>query len=271
MSVRQYSVRELRRVIKESSNEFKPVMGTNVEKDNKKINVKAYQEIGNETRNYDGGATQDAKKKVTVPKDDNRGMTDIEYDTPLSAKKKADMKAQLKGYVSADAEKKHKNDPYGNADFTEIDGLDDKANAFKRGKSLAKQMSHSNGKVELKDYEDMTDNMFDKEKKNESKMYRLKFKNTVFMTESQMLSKVPDDFKVDGKKFSMRDKHDNEFIIEWAEEPKITNLTKINEQKNRIHELFNYKRGESNTSSQSRLTENKKVEDMLNKARQLMK
>ena len=50
MSVRQYSVRELRRVIKESSNEFKPVMGRNVEKDNKKINVKAYQEIENETR-----------------------------------------------------------------------------------------------------------------------------------------------------------------------------------------------------------------------------
>jgi hypothetical protein len=66
MSVRQYSVRELRRVIKESSNEFKPVMGRNVEKDNKKINVKAYQEIENETRNYDGGATKDYNQKEAV-------------------------------------------------------------------------------------------------------------------------------------------------------------------------------------------------------------
>lgn len=273
MSVRQYSVRELRRVIAESSSEFKPVMGRNVEKDNKKINVKAYQEIENETRNYDGGEGKESKKTLNVPKDDNRGMTDLRYDTPLSAKKKADMKAQLKGYTSAQAEKNHKDDPYGNADFTDIKGFDEKAASFNRGKALAKQMSHSNGKVELDDYESLTDNMFDKEKKqkNESKMYRLKFKNTVFMTESQMLSRVPDDFKVEGKKFSMRDKNDTEYIIEWADEPKITNVTKINEQMNRINELFNYKRGESNTSCQGRLNENKKVEDMLNKARQLMK
>jgi hypothetical protein len=272
MSVRQYSVRELRRVIKESSNEFKPVMGRNVEKDNKKINVKAYQEIENETRNYDGGATKDSKKTVTIPKDDNRGMSDLQYDTPLSKKKMEDAAAQVEGYTSAQAKKLHKDDPYGNAEFHEVKGLDDKAQAFQNGRNLAKCTSNLNGELTQKDYENLTSNMFDKKSaKNESRMYRLKFKNTVFMTENQMLSKVPDDFKVEGKKFSMRDKHDNEFIVEWADEPKVTNLTKINEQKNRIHELFNYKRGESNTSSQTRLAENKNVEDMLNKARQLMK
>lgn len=278
MSVRQYSVRELRRVIKESSNEFKPVMGRNVEKDNKKINVKAYQEIENETRNYDGGATKGSKKVVTIPKDDNKGMSDLQYDTPLSKRKMEDAAAQLEGYTSAQAKKLHKNDPYGNADFPEVHGLDDKAKAFQAGKNLAKCTSNLNGELTQKDYENLTSNMFDKngakkedKAKNESRMYRLKFKNTVFMTESQMLSKVPDDFKVEGKKFSMRDKHDNEFIVEWADEPRVTNLTKINEQKNRIHELFNYKRGESNTSCQTRLAENKNMEDVLNKARQLMK
>ena len=63
----------------------------------------------------------------------------------------------------------------------------------------------------------------------------------------------------------------NEYLVEWAEEPKVINRTKINEQKNRIQELFNYKRSESNTNSQSRLTEEKKISDILGKARALMK
>ena len=86
-----------------------------------------------------------------------------------------------------------------------------------------------------------------------------------------MLSRVPDNFKVEGRKFIMKDKNNNEFLVEWSEEPKITNRTKINEQKNRIQELFNYKRSESTTSSQSRLTEETKFSDILGKARKLMK
>ena len=86
-----------------------------------------------------------------------------------------------------------------------------------------------------------------------------------------MMQRIPDTFKVEGKKFIMKDKVNNEYLVEWGEEPKVTNKSKINEQKNRIHQLFNYERGESTTSSQSRLTEDTKFSDILGKARKLMK
>ena len=106
----------------------------------------------------------------------------------------------------------------------------------------------------------------------EDKMMIVKFKNTTFITEGHMMSRIPDDFKVEGKKFIMKDKVNNEYLVEWHdEEPKITNKTKIDEQKNRIHQLFNYYRAESNTTTQSRLDEEHKISDMLGRARSLMK
>ena len=86
-----------------------------------------------------------------------------------------------------------------------------------------------------------------------------------------MLSKVPDDFKVEGKKFIMKDKLNNEYLVEWQEEPKIFAKTKINEEQKRIQQLFNYKRTESNTNINTRLNEDKKLNDMLGRARALMK
>ena len=168
--------------------------------------------------------------------------------------------------MSKDAENKHKKDPFGNAEFTEIDGMDEKNKTLRNGKHIAKEIGLTSREINKKDIEDQTHSVFENKK-----IARLKFKNTTFLTENHMLTKVPDDFKVDGRKFSMRDKHDNEYLVEWGETPKVSCITKINEQKNRIQELFNYKRGESNTSCASRLTEENKVTDMLNKTRQLMK
>ena len=58
--VTKISVGELRRVIKESQNEFKPVVFGNDE--SKKINDKAYSDIKKETDNYDGGLSKGTKK-----------------------------------------------------------------------------------------------------------------------------------------------------------------------------------------------------------------
>ena len=265
MSVKQYSVRELRAIVSESATEFTPKLGTNVEKDNKTINDKAYKDMEQATKSYDGGARNESSKKPRISYSDNRGMQDLEYDN-INKDFKEKVKSQLKGYVSKDAENKHKKDPFGNAEFTEIDGMDEKNKTLRNGKHIAKEIGLTSREINKKDIEDQTHSVFENKK-----IARLKFKNTTFLTENHMLTKVPDDFKVDGRKFSMRDKHDNEYLVEWGETPKVSCITKINEQKNRIQELFNYKRGESNTSCASRLTEENKVTDMLNKTRQLMK
>lgn len=263
MAIRTYKVSELRNIVKESANEFKPVMGKNVEKDNKSINDKAYKDMEKETKSYDGGARIE-KKNINYPSDDNWGMQDLQYNN-MNQQFKDKVKSQLKGYVSADAEKKHKNDPYGNADFTEFKGMEEKSKDLQKGKDVAKQIGLTSREINKKDFEKQQESVF------ENKVVTIRFKNTTFITENHMLSRIPDNFKVDGRKFIMKDKNNNEYLVEWSEEPKITNRTKINEQKNRIQQLFNYERSELTTSSQSRLIEETKFSDILGKARKLMK
>ena len=50
MEVKKYTVSDLRRFIKESANEFKPVMGKDVAKDNQKNNEKAYKDMEKEAK-----------------------------------------------------------------------------------------------------------------------------------------------------------------------------------------------------------------------------
>lgn len=265
MNSRQYNIGELRKVLLEASKEFKPVLGDNVEKDNKKINQDAYSEMEKATKKYDGGEKNESKKKVNYPQDDNKGMQDLQYDN-INDSFKQRVKSQMKGYVSSEAEKQHKNDPFGNAEFNDIKGMEDKANAMKDGDVKAKSIGLTSKEIDKKEFDKQSSTVFENKH-----MSRLKFKNTVFMTEEHVLSRVPDDFKIEGKTFVMKDKNDNEFLVEWAETPRVINKTKIVEQKNRIHELFNYKSANSKTTNSVRLNEDSKVNDMVNKARQLMK
>ena len=263
MAIRKYNVGELRKIIAESANEFKPVMGKNVEKDNKTNNEKAYKEMKQTTDKYDGGARKELKK-LAVPMDDNKGMQDLEY-TNMNDDFKNKVQSQLKGYTSADAEKKHKNDEFGNAEFNEITNMKEKNKAMADGKQKAKEIGLTSREIDKKEFDKQSKTVF------ENKVATLKFKNTVFLTENHMLQRVPDDYKIEGRKFIMKDKANNEYLIEWAEEPKVLCTSKVNEQKNRIHELFNYKSNVQKTNANTRIEENKKFNDVLDKARYLMK
>ena len=83
MAVRTYSMQELRRIVKESVNEFEPKFGSkNLQKDNKSFNDKAYKESGTRTKDYDGGARDNHNKngEFEHPQTDNKGMHDLKYD-----------------------------------------------------------------------------------------------------------------------------------------------------------------------------------------------
>lgn len=263
MGIKKYSVSELKRIIAESANEFKPVMGKNVEKDNKTNNEKAYKEMTKATEKYDGGARKENSKHA-YPNNDNKGMQDLEY-LNMNDDFKNKVKSQMKGYTSADAEKKHKNDEFGNADYNEITNMEEKNKSMRKGKEIAKEIGLTSREIDKKEFEKQSNSVF------ENKVSVLKFKNTVFMTEQHMMQRIPDDFKVEGRKFIMKDKNSNEYLVEWAEEPKILCTSKINEQTNRIKELFTYKSNVKQSTNQTRITENNKFNDMLGKARSLMK
>jgi hypothetical protein len=270
MGTIRIKVGDLRRTIKEA-NEFKPVVFGDDE--TKKINNKAYSDITKETSKYDGGLTKSNRKiGGGIGATDNKGMHDLTYDN-INKPFQDRVKSQMKGYVSKDAEDKHKNDDFGNATFDNngkvYDAAKDHAKAAKQGKDTAAEIGLTGSKLNKNDIEDNNKTMYENKK-----IKRLTFK-TQFISEGHMLSKVPDELKVEGKRFIMKDTADNEYLVEWSNrEPKVTkkvNMTLVNEQKNRIKELWGYKSPESSHSTSSfRVQENKGFTDMVNRARKLM-
>ena len=149
------------------------------------------------------------------------------------------------------------------------DAAKDHAKAVKQGKDTAAEIGLTGRKLNKKDIEDNDKTMYENKK-----IKRLTFK-TQFISEGHMLSKVPDDLKVEGKRFIMRDTADNEYLVEWkSDKPEVTkklNMTLVNEQKERMKQLWGYKSTEAKTSTSSfRIQEDKGFSDMVNKARKLM-
>lgn len=267
------SVGELRRVIREGS-EFKPVMFGHEE--SKRINDKSYADTKKETEKYDGGLSNGGKKKVGggIMATDNKGMHDLAFDN-ISKPFKDRVRSQMKGYASKDAEDKHKNDPFGNATFDKDENIynaaKEHAKAVKRGKDTAAEIGLTGRELNKNDIEKNTETM-----EESKKIKMLSFKNTKFISEGHMRTMIPDEYKVEGKRFIMKDSADNQYLVEWTKkEPNVTkkiNMTLVNEEKNRIKELWGYKSPESKTStSSSRLQEDKGFSDMVNKARKLIK
>ena len=273
-----YSVGELKKVIMESAanSEFRPVYGNGVQDDNKKINRQAYKDIANETGSYDGGIKKmGVRKNGTITPTENRGMSDIDYDG-ISKPFKKKVKSQLKGYTSADAENKHKSDPFGNADFDsneESDFFEKHAKDVKKEKDKLKGTGLTGSTKDKSEIEKNTDTMFESKK-----MKNVKFKRTSFLSEGHMLSKVPDEFKSEGNKFMMSDSEGNSYIVEWHNNDtpnveKQINKKLVNEELNRIKGLYNYHSKDyfKTTTSDSRIKENREFSNMIGKARNLMK
>ena len=271
MYTQKFNVGELRRVVKESQNEFKPVVFGN--DDSKKINDKAYADIKKETSKYDGGLTNFKKKPNAQIVSDNKGMGDLEYDN-INKQFQDKVKSQMKGYASKQAEDLHKNDAYGNADY------DNEGNFYKASKEHAEKSKW--GKDMAAEIAPEGDKIKDGIKKSSKTMYeenkkikRLNFKKITFISENHMLSNIPDEYKKEGNKFIMRDGAKNEYLVEWkSNDPQVTkkvNMSIVNEEKERIKQLWGYKSPEAHTSSASfRLKENNEFGDMVNKARNMI-
>lgn len=264
MVQRQYSVKSLRSIIKESTDqlkkEYEPVKYND---DNKSINDKAYKEMEKATKDYDGKVAHRTVKTTNYP-ENYRGMETLRPQNMTPEMRKR-FEAQLDGYVDDKAKEAHKNDPFGNADFG--DGslgkeLAKRAKEDAEGREKAAKIGLTGSKTS---FEKKDDKMFESKKIN-----KLTFKRTKFLTEQHMLSKVPDEYKVEGKKFIMRDGANTEYLVEWHDDPKVMNKTQINESMNRIKELFTYKSENNISTNSSRIAENKNFDNVLNKARKLM-
>ena len=264
MTSRIYKVSDLRQMIKESANEFKPMKGKNVDKENKANNEKAYSETKKRTESYDGGTKKTKKEPMLDPNDINKGMQDLQYDGEIPELFKKNVAAQLKGYTSAENEKLHKNDETP-LDYKEIKGMKEKTKKFKQNRDTATEIGLTGRQLDKKEVEKLRDTVF------ESKAVKYKYKQTVFLNEEHMLVKMPDEAKKEGKKCIMEDAKGTTYYVVWHEErPEILNKTKVNEEANKIMGLIDYKSEPIHTTKKLRVNENAMVTDMMNKVRQLM-
>lgn len=274
---KKFTVSELRMVVKESADKaFKPKMGDNVAKDNEKINSEAYKKIAKATKDYDGGVRSKKDVGESVSSAVNKGMSDLEYDS-INDDFKKNNTARIKGFTSANNEKLHKDEKLGNASYTSdkiVDAMKGNAEKRKKLKDTATEIGLTGSKLDKKEVEKMTDTMFEGKKP----MKLLTFKNTVFLNEEHMLSRIPDDYKVDGKKFMVKDNGGNSYIVEWNDEKPIIehelNKIKLKEEFDKIKRLYNYKSSSNAPQPMTnfeKLEENKKFDEMLLRTRQLMK
>lgn len=248
-----YTISELKRILKESTNEFKPRINPSVTKDDKENNVKAVKDIMKETGAMEDKAVK--KERNTNPEDiydTNKTTLDVNFAYAPSKEYKERVKAQVHGFPSKENEENSETDESvdveGNEEFyKEQEKKSKEQNKKETEERHAGLKSHNLDKENFKDNTIYT---------NESKkMKKLHFKNTVFVSESQVSKKVPDDYKVDGNKFIMEDKNNNQYLVECKVDDTFKGYTQlvvtkrdtkeqIDEQIKRMQHLYGYKSSE---------------------------
>ena len=269
-----YKVEELKKIIRESQNEFKPKLGASVEADNKRNSDKFYKETTKKVKDYDGGLTDKKPKTDKGFKDFNRTLLGLNPVSEPSKQYKDRVRAQVKGYNSELEEKN------GNERNAEFDGnkeiLKSIEDSEKQIQKYRKERAKSGLQARM-----MPDEAFDKNSLCEKKLApkRLKFKHTKFMNESQVLSRVPAEYKRDGQVIYMKDTDDTEYVVECSYSKKsglmetyVTKKTnKIEEQKqiDRISELMGYSSSDvfGRMNQKEKINEGKSFNEMMDLSR----
>lgn len=276
-----YSLSELAAVLKESTSESKPKIDSKVIRDDAQNNVKAVKDIMKETEKVTKGL--ESEKRDTNPelaRDLNRTTLDNHFAYEPDDTYKERVKAQVHGFPSVENEKNSSAkdneslDYEGNKEFYDSDKekmkeLDDKETELKHS-GLA---SHNLPKDNFKNKTGFTES---------KKMKRLRFSHTVFLSEAQMLKKIPEEYKTDNNRFIMADSAGTEYLVECKKDENFdgfmhvnvlnrVNKKELDEQFKRMRELTAYKSSDFNTGStrQSRLNEDAKVKGMLDTVKSL--
>lgn len=273
-----YTLSEFCKILKESQ-EFKAKKGANVESEDKKNNEKAVNDILKQSKKFDGGLTDKGKRENPREMTDyNKTTLDNDFAYEPSKEYKDRVKAQVHGFPSVENEKnskiKEENeglDFEGNEDF-----YDEQAKKRKEVADARETDKHAGLKSHNLPKETFKDNtLYTNESK---KMKRLHFKKTVFLDESHMINKIPDDMKIEGNKFYMKDSIGNEYLVECVRDTFVKDLMhtrvleyknqdKMNEKFERMKQLYGYKSSDTTTSKGESIDENRMVGKMLSEAK----
>ena len=269
--------RSMRKGLREEKSDFKPVVFG--DKESKKINDDAYKAMRKEVSKHDGGLSDyrhrygDAEESFGY--NDNRGMHDLRYDN-INGEFEDRVKSQAKGYVSAQAEKLHKKDAFGNAKFDDdretVKPMAKHAKRIKRSHDTASEIGLTGRELPKKDIEAL-----DKTALGEGRKIKvISFNRTQFVNENHVMSRIPDNYKVEGSRFIMKDMKNNQYLVEWHDnDPQITkkvNMKTVTEETERAKQLWGYCPGKASqgTNPSMRLNEESELDKMMKRTRKLM-
>lgn len=279
MSTIVYKVGELKQLIRESTNEFSPVKGPNVDTDNKRNNEKSYKDAEKAAKDFDGGLRPEKKGTLPDKVDGNRTTLDYNPRTTPDQSFRDKVDAQSKGYTSK--LEKDNGIEKGGAEFDKEGKI---AKTFKDANDKAIEVKHAIATSGIQGH-NMKDENPKKKTMYESapKAKRLLFKHTKFLNEGQMLTRIPEEYKVDGQKIFMKDCAGNEYIVECSKSEKtgivetnvvgFKNEKLLDEQISRMEQLFNYKHETEFAPStpKERVEESQSFQNMMDLARDLIK
>lgn len=267
MNEKVYTIHELKSLISESASEFKAKIGDNVVSKNKSENKKSYTDAEEKRKQLIGDKKE--QKVTTTPKEDgNKTMLDYDLEANCGDDFKDKVKAQAEGYTSV-AEKNNKIEKAG--EFSD--------KVYKELKKAGVKMA--NDKVLAKKTgltaRQLPDDAFKKDSlyKESKKISVLTFKNTTFLNEEQMIARIPDEYKTEGKRFKVKDCGSNEFIVEWVDNSarilSYENPKNLQESINKFQKLVGYssKQQFGKASIKNRLNEGNQFNNILNKTREL--
>lgn len=247
----RYTLGELTSYLKESTKgEFNPKKGPKVDSENAKNNEKAVDDIMSDVKVHSGVKVPKRHTDAEDINDHNKTTLDLRFDYDPGDAYKERVRAQVEGYPSAPNKK--------------TTDAEDGGASFEGGKKFYKERSKISKKLNKRDKEIKhaglksrmlpqgdfeNDTLFTQ---NESKtMKRLYFKNTQFLSESQMFDRIPEDYKKDGNVFIMRDATGTDYLVEckiddefgYVKMKVINKMNKqtVNEELDRIRKLYGYK------------------------------
>jgi hypothetical protein len=267
MTERVYTINELKTLISESASEFKAKIGDGVASANEKENKSTYSTAKKKAKGLDGGGSEaKVEHNLSDKEDGNKTMLDLSMEEDCGSDFRDKVAAQGEGYTSP-LEKKNGIEKA--AEFSDA--------TYKQFKKAGEEMAAN--KVAAKQSgltaRTLPKETFEKEGlyKESKKIAVLNFKNTTFLNESQMVSRIPDDYKTEGKRFKVKDAGANEFIVEWVDgEANILsyeNKKKLNESMELFTKLSNYKSNSQfkQSTTAGRLNENSEFTKILNNVR----
>ena len=276
---KRYSLDELREALRESTNEFKPKKGDGVDAENKKNNREAVRDIEKRTTEYDGGfKNKERKTPPEDPKDFNKTTLEYNFVTDPSDDYKKRVK-QLAVYGTPHQLTDEEKDPQKNGgyDYTTTEKFyDDRKEVADIRNERQTDERHAGLKARMYPRETFENDTLFKESRT---MKRLHFKNTKFLSEEQMLKKVPDNYRFDGNRFVMRDSTGTDYLIECRVDDKFGftemnvigqyNKEQIKEQLSRMRNLYGYSSSDFNAgaTNESREKETEALTEMLQRVK----